>query len=237
MSSISALEHFERPFQKRSTNPQTLIPTGIAASPPTKKEGGRMYNGDNSNGASAAPTAPPPATGKELLTQARAYSAAPTPPPRRKAVGGKYHGLYERTATRHGRVIEFDYYDETGRRRWHSLPPNTSLKRAQAVREKYRVRRSEGERFPPAQVPTVRDSWRQWLADASISHAPRTTDNHRCTFKSRIEPHLGRRKVSDVRKQDVVGLVRDMQRAGYAGWTIHGTLGTLSLFLQWAADQ
>lgn len=169
----------------------------------------------------------------------RAYKAVPSAstPSRRKAVGKKWPGIYERTNAQGERALEFDYYDETGRRRWQLLPSGTTLKQAQATREKYRVQRREGTRFAPAHVPTLGEAWTTWHADASVSLRPRTVDNYRLAFTKRLVPRLGRRKVSEIDKADVLRLVRDLQRHGYRGWTIRSTLGPLSLFLQWAADQ
>ncbi len=41
--------------------------------------------------------------------------------------------MYERMNAEGGRALEFDYYDETGRRRWHLSPAGTTLKQAQAT--------------------------------------------------------------------------------------------------------
>jgi integrase len=43
--------------------------------------------------------------------------------------------------------------------------------------------------------------------------------------------------VSDLDRQDVLSLIRSLQRDGRAAWTIRGTTAPLGLFIQWAVDQ
>jgi integrase len=156
---------------------------------------------------------------------------------RRSLVGEKWPGLYQRMNARGERVLEFDYYDETGRRRWRCLPPGATLKQAQAAREKCRVQRWEGVRFAPALAPRIADAWRDWLEEASLSLRPRTIATYRHAFEHRIVRRLGRGRVSALDRRDVVRFIRDLQRDGVAPWTIRGTLVPLGLFLQWAEDQ
>src|SRR5581483_11969057 len=155
---------------------------------------------------------------------------------RRSAVGEKWPGVYERTGANGKRRLEVDYYDETGRRRWQSLPTGTTLAEATAAREKLRVRRRDGERFAPAQSPTIAETWQRWLDDAAVSLRPRTVAGYRHAFKHRIVPRLGRVRVGKLDRQDVLDLIRQLQRDGLAGWTIRGTLGPLALFCTWAED-
>jgi integrase len=173
------------------------------------------------------------------MTSMRATSSptAPSPATRRRAVGKKWPGIYERADRNGGRVLEFDYYDETGRRRWHTTPVGSTLKRAQAEREDFRGKRRRGERFAPAQVPTVAESWQTWLDEAAVALRPRTVASYRLSFEQRIVPRIGRLRVSQLDRQDVLGLVRSLQRAGYAAWTIRGVLVALSQFLAWAEDR
>lgn len=156
---------------------------------------------------------------------------------RRSLVSERWPGLYQRTNARGERVLEFDYYDETGRRRWQSLPPGATLKQAQAAREKRRVQRREGVRFAPALAPRIADAWKDWLDEASLSLRPRTLATYQHAFEHRIVRRLGRLRVSALDRKDVVRFIRDLQRDGLAAWTIRGTLVPLGLFLQWAEDQ
>src|SRR5205823_4642812 len=48
-------------------------------------------------------------------------------------------------------------------------------------------------------------------------------------------PRLGRLRLADVNEDDVVGLIRTMQKAGYAAWTIRGALTPLRRILKHAA--
>jgi hypothetical protein len=153
---------------------------------------------------------------------------------RRTLVGDRWPGLYERENRRGERVIEFDYYDETGRRRWHTMPVGTTLKVAQAERERFRVKRNEGGRFAPAKAPTISDSWESWIEEASVSLRPRTVVAYRHAFKHRIVPKLGTVKVSQLDRRHIVQFVRSLQQDGRAPWTIRGTIAPLGLYLAWA---
>jgi integrase len=163
-------------------------------------------------------------------------TTAPPATRRRSAVGAKWAGLYERVNRLGERVLEFDYYDESGRRRWHTMPVGSTLKQVQATREDYRGKRRRGERFAPAVVPTIADSWETWLDEAAVALRPRTVIAYRAAF-ARIVPRLGRLRVSAVDRQDVLGFVRALQRDGLAAWTIRGTLVPLGLFFAWAEDR
>ena len=128
----------------------------------------------------------------------QATSSQSTTPSRRRKVGGKWPGLYERL-DRHGeRRLEFDFYDEAGRRRWHTLPASATLKQAQAERERFRVKRHDGGRFAPAQAPRLTDVWREWLDEASVALRPRTAAGYELAFRGRIVPRLGQVKVSQL---------------------------------------
>jgi integrase len=155
---------------------------------------------------------------------------------RRRAVGPKWPGVYERHDHRGARRLEVDFYDEAGRRRWRSLPAGTTLGEAQAAREKLRVRRREGERFAPAKSPTIAESWPRWLDEAAVSLRPRTVAGYRHAFAGRIVPRIGRVRVGKLDRHDVLGLIRQLQRDGLAAWTIRGTLVPLALFCTWAED-
>ena len=155
---------------------------------------------------------------------------------RRRAVGERYPGVYERESAKGDRTLEIDYYDEGGRRRWRSLPPGTTLAAALAAREKLRVRRREGERFVPAKSPMIVEVWERWLADASVSLRPRTVEAYRQGF-ARILPRLGRVRVGQLDRPEVLRLIRALQRDCLAAWTVRGTLTALSLFCDWAEDE
>ena len=99
------------------------------------------------------------------------------------------------------------------------------------------MKRNDGGRFAPAQVPRVDDSWATWLDEASVALAPSTVASYRHAFQHRIVRKIGRLKVSEVDRRDIVSLIRSLQRDGRAAWTIRGTLTPLGLFFDWAADQ
>lgn len=166
--------------------------------------------------------------------------SSPTTAPaatRRRSVGPRWPGVYQRDGANGKRRLEVDYYDEAGRRRWHSLPAGTTLAQATAARERLRVRRREGERFQPAKSPTIAESWPRWLDEAAVSLRPRTVAGYRHAFAGRIVPRIGRVRVGRLDRHDVLGLIRSLQRGGLAPWTIRGTLVPLALFCSWAEDE
>lgn len=173
----------------------------------------------------------------------RAYKAdsSLSTPPRRRAVGDRYPGVYERL-NRHGdRVLEVDYY-VSGRRRWKTLPPRTSLKQAVATRERLRTNAADGIAPPAVRSPRLSEVWEQWLNTAKVSLRPRTVDHYRHAMSGRIVPCLGSRRVSEIDRRDVARLIRVLQagdgrKAGLAGWTIRGTLVPLGLLMEWAEDE
>ena len=161
---------------------------------------------------------------------------AAAPATRRVAVGPKWPGVYERTGANGKRRLEVDFYDESGRRRWRSMPTGATLAEAQAAREKLRVRRREGERFAPATSPIINELWQKWLDEAAVSLRPRTIAGYRHAFRHRIAPRIGRVRVGKLDRQDVLSLIRSLQHGGLAAWTIRGTLVPLGLFCTWAED-
>jgi len=133
-------------------------------------------------------------------------------------------------------MLEVDYYVNS-RRRWKTLPAGTSLKQAVATREKLRTNAAAGEAPPLARAPKLADVWETWLSSAEVSLRPRTVEHYRHAMRGRIVPRLGSRRVSEIDRRDVARLVRDLQVAGLAGWTIRGTLVPLGVFMGWAEDE
>ncbi|MDQ3671485.1 MAG: site-specific integrase [Actinomycetota bacterium] len=170
------------------------------------------------------------------------YTEAPTSistPSRRKAVGDRYPGVYERTDCHGERRLEVDYYDHTGRRRWQVLPPGTSLKAASTARKKLDIRRAEGERFAPTKVPTLTEFFEGWIAERDLQ--PRTREKYVWAFERHIKPRFGRTKVNAIDSEDIAALARALRRTppgktkGLGPASIVAVLSPLSKVLQAAA--
>jgi integrase len=165
-----------------------------------------------------------------------AYSAPALPiskPSRRRAVGERWPGVYERTNRRGERVLEVDYYDEDGRRRWRTLPPDTTLKQALTARERLRVKRADGERFAPARIPSLGEFFDSWLTEQDLRG--RTREKYVWAFKHHVKPKLGRRKLNVIDVEDVAALVRALKAKGLAPASIASILSPLSRVLAAAA--
>jgi len=64
-----------------------------------------------------------------------------------------------------------------------------------------------------------------------VARQPRQTaenDPHRYALDRHLLPRFGSRKLGAITTDDVARLVAEMRKAGYAGWTITGSLSTLS---------
>jgi integrase len=89
---------------------------------------------------------------------------------------------------------------------------------------------------------------------AGLTTRPRTIESHRYSLDAHLLPRFRNRKLGDITTADVARLVSEMQRGvyferkdgrqvrkerngGYAGWTISGTLSTMSLILRKAKRQ
>jgi integrase len=135
-------------------------------------------------------------------------------------------GIYYRLDRDDRRVYEFDYYDSAGRRRWQSVAG--TLKEAEAAREELRRHRRKGETIAPARAPRFAVFADEWLAKKKTKVRSRTFEKYDDNLRLHVKPRLGGLKVSEVREDDVAGLVRAMEAQGYAGATIKGALVPLS---------
>lgn len=162
---------------------------------------------------------------EEITMPAEARAAKP----RRVKVAG-YSGVYYRLDARGRRVYEHDFYDSSGVRHWKVVGPN--LKSAVASREELRSRIRRGERLAPTKA-TVGDYAEPWL-QRQTGLRPRTLEKYVGAINVHIVPVLGRRRLADLSEDDVLDLIADMRRRGYAEWTIRGVLTPLGRMLSHA---
>jgi integrase len=163
--------------------------------------------------------------------------SAPSPARSRRRTrvkGAQWTGIYERVGRDGSRVLEVDYFDHDGRRRWQTLPPGSSLKQAKAAREQLHVKRAQGERFAPTRVPTLSEFAEQWLAE-QVGMRGRTREKYDWALRHHIRPAVGRRKVNAIDVEDVAALVRGLTRKGMTPSSIRSVLSVLSRLLHAAA--
>jgi integrase len=128
-------------------------------------------------------------------------------------------GVYKSVSGRY----EIQYRDPDGRLRFKVV--EGGLEDAKAQRADIIGRIRKGESVRPSKS-TFGDFAEDWIA--SLNRRPRTIDAYRYALDRHLLPRFRGRKLADITVDDVARLVADMQRKGYAAWTISGTLSTLS---------
>lgn len=112
--------------------------------------------------------------------------------------------------------------DSDGRLRSEAVQGD--LEAAKAARAEKVAKLHRGERVAPTRL-TFGEWSKEWLA--GLNKRPRTIAAHRYALDKHLA-RFNRRKLGAITADDVARLVADMQKNGYAGWTITGTLSTLS---------
>ncbi len=141
-----------------------------------------------------------------------------TAQPRRTKMKGA-PGVYRSVSGRY----EIVYRDSDGRLRSQAV--DGSFEDAKAARAALVGKVRKGETVRPSKA-SFGDYSETWLA--GLTKRPRTIDAHRYALEKHLLPRFRRRKLAEISTDDVAKLVAEMQRAGFAGWTIQGTLSTLS---------
>ncbi len=168
------------------------------------------------------------AYGKELPMQAKTKPRRERVPRRR----GIYYRLDPSTGKRLSGVFEITYYDSAGRRRWQTV--EGSVEDADAARSEVVARKRRGERVAPSKL-TLMAYAPTWLDSQAGRLRPKTIATYEAHLRLHILPKLGRRRLPEVTTDDVASLSAEMQRAGFAAWTIKGALATLSGLMRHAA--
>lgn len=138
--------------------------------------------------------------------------------PRRTKMKGAT-GVYRSVSGRY----EIAYRDSDGRLRFQVV--DGGFEDAKAARAEMVGKVRKGETVRPTKISFAEFS-EQWLA--GLNKRPRTIAAHRYALEKHLLPRFRRRKLAEITTDDVARLVAEMQRAGYAGWTIQGSLSALS---------
>jgi integrase len=136
-------------------------------------------------------------------------------------------GIYKRS-TRSGETrYEIAFVDSDGRQRWRTVD---RLQEARKLRAKLVAKVDSGERVAPSRA-TLAEWAAEWLADQEPRLRPRTLEHYASSLRLHVLPRLGRRRLTEVTVDDVARLVAELQRGGYAAWTIRGLLTVLGRML------
>jgi integrase len=152
-----------------------------------------------------------------------------TRPSRRTSLRG-HPGVYYRLDASGKRRYEVTYIDREDRRRWQTVDGN--LAAAQAALETARGRVRRGEKIGPARL-TFAEVTDSYLA-AAVELRPRTREKYEGSLRLHALPHFGRVPIAKLDEDDVATLIASMRAAGYAGWTIRGTLVAVSRVFSYA---
>jgi len=118
---------------------------------------------------------------------------------------------------------EIAYRDSDGRLRFQVVEGGFEDAKSRRAELVGKVRK--GETVRPSKA-TFGDYSESWLA--GLNKRPRTIAAHRYALDKHLLPRFARRRLAEITTDQVAKMVADMARAGFAGWTIQGTLSTLS---------
>jgi len=136
-------------------------------------------------------------------------------------------GIYRRK-TRHGEIrYEVAYCDSDGRQRWRTVD---SLREARQLRADLVSKVARGERVAPSKA-TFSQFSDEWLEGQKPRLRPKTQELYGSYLRLHVKPRLGRLRLGEVTVDDVARLITEMERDGYAAWTIRGVLTVLGRVL------
>lgn len=126
---------------------------------------------------------------------------------------------------------EIAYRDDGGSLRFKTT--GTDFEAAKAARAEMVSRRAKGERIVTTSQHFA-DFAQAWL-EAQTQLRPRTREWYEIAIRKHLTPRLGRKRLAEIREDDIVRVIREMECAGAAGWTIRGVLTPLGRILNHAA--
>jgi integrase len=137
-------------------------------------------------------------------------------------------GIYKRT-TRDGKKTRYEvaFVDSDGRQRWRTVD---RLQEARDLRAALVSKVKRGERVTSSRT-TFADFADEWLDAQEPRLRPRTFELYGSLLRLHVKPRLGRRRIADVTVDDVARVVAELERDGYAGWTIRANLTVLGRVL------
>jgi integrase len=158
--------------------------------------------------------------------------------------GKRVPNLYKRPKhagdARYGDVFEVIFRDEFGCQRQKTLRSRT-VQMAIDEAEEYRTQLRRGEVLPPSHV-TVNEVAREYfeVLDGLVSSGDRakgTLDLYRQRYGTHLDPSLGKRRIQDLRAENIAAVYVRQRKAGLASWTIAGTHTLISGILRFALSR
>jgi integrase len=148
----------------------------------------------------------------------------PNQAPRR--VKTKAPGIYRSVSGKY----EIQYRDSDGRLRFKTV--GGSFEGAKEARADVlgRIRKGEAVRSTRQNFGEFAEAWL-----TELNRRPRTIESYGYALNRHLLPRFKRRKLTEIRVEDVARLVIEMEKAGYSGWTISGTVTVLSAIMRKAA--
>jgi integrase len=134
-------------------------------------------------------------------------------------------GIYYRPLPGGRRRYEFTYTDSDGRRRWQVVAGGPAVAKAARAALIDKLFRQEPIQSANA---TLAEYARDWLKRTESRVRPNTYACYRNSVEKHIIPALGRRKLGDVKVDDVADLIARLVAAGYAPETVRSVLTPLS---------
>jgi hypothetical protein len=132
-----------------------------------------------------------------------------------------------------------------GHPRRRALPEGTSLAQARKALTKLRAERDAGQ-SPLGTRDDPRLVEASQLAIAALRQrtkltgkgrvSPATVDSHEQRLRDHVLPKLGTRKLSTIRKLDILSLIDELRAKGLAEWTCHHCLTALRTVLRHARE-
>lgn len=119
--------------------------------------------------------------------------------------------------------FEIAFRDSDGRLRFQVV--EGGFEAAKAARADVVGKVRKGEAVRPSRL-TFGEYAEAWIA--ALNKRPRTLEAYRYQLDRHLLPRFRRRKLTEIATNDIAHMVVAMQRAGLSGWTINGTLTTLS---------
>jgi integrase len=155
--------------------------------------------------------------------------------------GQRVQGLWKRPKSeddsREGDTYEVVFRDETGAQRQKTLKART-VSRAIAEAEEHRTQVRRGEIIVSSRL-TVNELAEEYFAlmeslVATGERSHRTLDLYRQRFKTYVEPGFGRKRVQDVRGEQIAAIFATQRKRGLKPWTMSGTHTMLSGLFRFA---
>jgi integrase len=139
--------------------------------------------------------------------------------PKRRTKVKRHVGIYRSITGKY----EIAWRDANGDLRFETIPGN--LEAAKNARAEKVSALGRGEAVVPNRIKFT--EWaEEWLG--GLDARPRTIEAYRHALNKHLLPRFGNRKLAEISTENIARLVTEMRRAGYAEWTISGTLSTLS---------